>query len=378
MKVMIVVTHLLGTGHLRRAGTLAHAFADHGHDVRLISGGMPLDAPETAGIDLLQLPPVRSDGVNFARLLDRHGVEAGESLREARRDMLCNALDDFIPDVLVTELYPFGRRVLAREFDALLERAASVTPRPVVLASIRDILAPPSSPAKAERTEHIVTSLYDAVLVHSDPQLVSLEASWPVGPALADRLRYSGFIAPPPAGPHPDGLGQGEVLVSAGGGAVGMPLFRAALQAARIDPDRHWRLLVGGADANRVKELQAEAAPSISVEPARPDFRQMLAGAAASISLCGYNTALDILQAGTPAVFLPFDAGNEVEQGLRAHSLARLPGIEVLKSHDLSPTALCEMLARVIAAPKRNLPQMRFDGATRSVAIASDLLETAR
>ena len=216
------------------------------------------------------------------------------------------------------------------------------------------------------------------MLVHSDPQLVSLEASWPVGPALADRVRYTGFIAPPPTGPHPDGLGQGEVLVSAGGGAVGMPLFRAALQAARIDPDRHWRLLVGGADANRVVELQAEAAPNTTVEPARPDFRQMLAGAAASISLCGYNTALDILQAGTPAVFLPFDAGNEVEQGLRAHSLARLPGIEVLISHDLSPTVLCEMLARVIAAPKRILPRMRFDGATRSVAIASDLLETAR
>jgi len=44
----------------------------------------------------------------------------------------------------------------------------------------------------------------------------------------------------------------------------------------------------------------------------------MLYHAAASVSLCGYNTALDILQAGTPAVFVPFDDGSEVEQGLRA------------------------------------------------------------
>ncbi|MFC6588488.1 hypothetical protein ACFQDZ_15780 [Sulfitobacter pacificus] len=39
MKVMIVVTHLLGTGHLTRAVTLAQAFQEAGHRPIVISGG---------------------------------------------------------------------------------------------------------------------------------------------------------------------------------------------------------------------------------------------------------------------------------------------------------------------------------------------------
>jgi len=61
------------------------------------------------------------------------------------------------------------------------------------------------------------------------------------------------------------------------------------------------------------------------VEPPTPDFRMLLTGAAASVSMCGYNTALDVLQAGVPAVLIPFDDGGEVEQGLRADALAALP-----------------------------------------------------
>ena len=41
-RVMIVVTHLLGIGHLNRALTLARAFRGKGASVRLVSGGMPV------------------------------------------------------------------------------------------------------------------------------------------------------------------------------------------------------------------------------------------------------------------------------------------------------------------------------------------------
>ncbi|HBR43215.1 MAG TPA: glycosyltransferase, partial [Sulfitobacter sp.] len=41
MKVSIVVTHLLGTGHLARALTLGRAYGAAGHDVQVVSGGMP-------------------------------------------------------------------------------------------------------------------------------------------------------------------------------------------------------------------------------------------------------------------------------------------------------------------------------------------------
>jgi len=111
------------------------------------------------------------------------------------------------------------------------------------------------------------------------------------------------------------------------------------------------------------------------IEPARPDFRQMLQHAAASVSLCGYNTALDILQACTPAVFIPFDEGNEVEQGIRANALAQRDGITTLSRAGLSAGTLSAAIASVIAAPRRMPDLAAFDGATRTVTITRKLRE---
>ena len=75
MKVLIAVTHLLGAGHLSRALTLGRAFAAAGHDVAVLSGGQPAPHMDYAGVRLVQMPPIASDGTNFTRLLDAEGRE---------------------------------------------------------------------------------------------------------------------------------------------------------------------------------------------------------------------------------------------------------------------------------------------------------------
>jgi len=373
MKVLIAVTHLLGTGHLSRALTLGRAFAAAGHQVCVASGGFPAPQLRHDGLNLVQLPPLRSDGVDFTRLLTPDGTVADEGYHTARQDALRSALTEMQPDVLITELYPFGRRSLKTEFLALLEAAHALPRRPIVLASIRDILAPPSKPRKAVEADAVIAEFYDAVLVHSDPAATRLEISWPVSEMLAGKLRYTGFVAPRAAAPHPEQAGAGEVLVSAGGGSVGDSLYECALEAARLMPGTRWRILVGGNDAaNRIARFEAARSPAL-IEAARPDFRQMLRHAAASVSMCGYNTALDLLQAGTPAVLVPFDAGKEVEQSLRAGSLAPLDGIEVIKTADLTPVGLTQAVRTVMAAHVRATDGFRFDGAARTVEIAAKL-----
>ncbi|AZV76877.1 glycosyltransferase [Parasedimentitalea marina] len=373
MKVLIAVTHLLGTGHLSRALTLGRAFSAAGHKVCIASGGFAAPQLNTAGIDLLQLPPLRSDGVDFTRLLTATGEIADADYYSERHTALCAALENVQPDILITELYPFGRRSLAAEFQALLSSAQKLPHRPVILASIRDILAPPSKPKKATQADAMIAEFYDAVLVHSDPTTTRLEVSWPVSALLASKLRYTGYVAPTAANPHPQGAGQGEILVSAGGGSVGDALFETALKTAELMPDTTWRLLVGGSDkTERIARLQSQSAPAI-IEATRPDFRQMLPLAAASVSMCGYNTALDLLQCGTPSVLIPFDAGNEVEQGLRADSLAPLDGIQVLSNADLTPETLRAAMRRAMAAPRRATNVLQFDGASQAVEIAVDL-----
>ncbi|MES0825850.1 glycosyltransferase family protein [Ruegeria sp. SCP11] len=375
MKVMIVVTHLLGTGHLSRALTLGRAFVSAGHETFVVSGGMPAPQLDSTGLTVLGLPPLRSDGTDFTRLLTQSGELAKTDYLKARETALAEAIRSFAPDVLITELFPFGRRSLAAEFNAALETAHSLPRRPIVLASIRDILAPPSKPSKADRTAEIVELFYDGVLVHSDQSVIQLDISWPVTRQLRQRLFYTGFVAPNAPVPHADLVGKDEILVSAGGGSVGQPIFHAAIEAARKMPNRRWRLLVGGQDARtRIDQLQKLVGDApVTLEPVRPDFRQMLPLAAASVSMCGYNTALDILQSGTPAVFIPFDDGKEVEQSLRGQSLSEQPAIDVLPSKELNADALARAVAAVISSGPRPVPSQGFDGAARTVEIAVNL-----
>lgn len=375
MKILIAVTHLLGTGHLGRALTLGRAFAKAGHDVSVLSGGRPAPHLDATGVAVIQAPSLASDGTNFTRLLREDGQEADADYLQKRSAFMVATLRDMQPDVVITELFPFGRRSLSAEFLALLAACEELPRKPLVLGSVRDILAPPSKPAKAIRAREILLVHYDGVLVHSDPAITELSASWPVTPDVGAMLKYTGYVAQDPAGDHPEGVGRGEVIVSAGGGSVGQSLFEAAVEAARGHP-LHWRILVGGADRDaRIAALRARAGTlQITIEPVRPDFREMLGGAAASVSMCGYNTAMDLLQTGVPAVLVPFDDGGEVEQTLRGQSLAAQGGFEVLMAHDVTPQTLSREVARVLKAGKRSGGALKMDGAAESVRIVEAML----
>jgi predicted glycosyltransferase len=225
----------------------------------------------------------------------------------------------------------------------------------------------------------VIKQYYNGILVHADPDLTKLDMSWPLTSDVTAMLRYTGYVAPPAPQTHADNVGAGEIVVSAGGGAVGQALFECAIKAAKRSPLR-WRLLVGGANAEaRITELKTLADdPMIKIEPVRSDFRQMLHHVTASVSMCGYNTALDVLQTGVPAVFVPFDDGGEVEQTLRARALSVQPGIEVLSATDLTPQSLMAEVKRVASKDRRSPSGLRMNGATESVRIAQSMLAELR
>ncbi len=374
MRVMIVVTHLLGTGHLARALTLGRAFVAAGHAVRVVSGGLPVPHFDTTGMALSQLPPLRSNGTDFTRLLDDASQVATTDYLTGRTRILLDTFHSDAPDVLITELFPFGRRILRDEFKALLRAASRQARPPLVLSSVRDILAPPSKPAKAAFADEMVEAFYDGVLVHADADLITLDQSWPVSAMLAQRLHYTGFVAPAPPGKTGKGSLRPTILVSAGGGTVCDSIFEAACHAAHQIPDHDWHLLISGPDTRRAT-FHNIAPANVVIEPPRPDFRQLLAQAAASVSLCGYNTALDVLQTGVPAVFVPFDDGGEVEQGLRAKALAQQDAISVVAQAELTPEALLHAINEVRVAPLRAPRSEGMDGAWQTVKCVNTLLE---
>ena len=70
-------------------------------------------------------------------------------------DRLARLYREVEPQVLITELYPFGRRPFRFELEPLLAGAAEGRARPLVIASVRDILVPST---KAGRDHEMVPS----------------------------------------------------------------------------------------------------------------------------------------------------------------------------------------------------------------------------
>lgn len=371
LRLLFSVTHLVGAGHLTRMAAIARAAAARGHAVTLATGGEPSPLVPLDGVSVVQLPPLRARPDDFSTLLRPDGEPAGPDDLAARRDRLAALVGTTRPDAVVTELFPFGRRALAGEFEALLAAAEARPDRPVIACSVRDILVAPARPAKIERTHALLRSRYDVVLVHGDPSLVPLDASWPVPPDLP--LRYTGYVDADPRPAAAAGPRDRTILVAGGSSAAALPLYRAAIGAARRLPERPVRLLVGHGVAAADFALLAAAAPANArVERARPDFRDLLRRADLLVGLAGYNTVTDVLATGIRALFVPFERGHETEQRQRADRLAASGRARLLPEALLDDASLAAAMAATLADPAPASSAVATDGAARTVAILEE------
>ncbi len=377
-RVMIYVQHLLGVGHLHRVSAIARAFARHGWTTMLVSGGMP--DPTLHGLEnvqFVQLPPTRAKDASFKILLDESGAQITDAWRAMRIARLQAVFDAFAPDALLTELFPFGRRPMRFELLPLLAHARSLQPRPLVFCSVRDILVDRTKPERDLDTIAWLQHYYDAALIHGDPAFVPFETTFPLAEKLAGQLHYTGYIVERHAVPETT-AGKDEVLVSAGGGAVGMPLFQTAVAARPLSAarDMPWRILVSRhEDPAAVDTLRRMAGPGVTVEPVRPDFPGMLRHCRLSISKAGYNTVMETLSSGARAVVVPFAGGEETEQALRANLLAERGLLQVLRETDLTPESLAGAIDRALAAPRAASAGIRLDGADDTVRLVRGFLD---
>ena len=102
--------------------------------------------------------------------------------------------------------------------------------------------------------------------------------------------------------------------------------------------------------------------PNVEIVRCVPDLAAELRSAAASVSQCGYNTALDIVRAGVPALVVPVRDAEEDEQTRRAR---RLEPLGVLQVGTLADLDLAALLAFRPAAATLDL-----DGAARDYGAA--------
>ncbi len=382
-RVLFYVQHLLGIGHLMRAGRIAAALSDMFEVLLVVGGDLPPGLlPDK--VSLFVLPPVKAGPAGFSALVHPDGRIFTAQDKADRRDLLLGCFDDFVPAVVLIEAFPFGRRAMRFELVPLLERAVAAVQRPLIACSVRDILQD-ARPERRAETLDTIRRHFDLVLVHGDPRFAALSESFPEAREFEPLIAYTGMV-----GPRPEGLLHGavraedeafDVVVSVGGGAVGARLVAAALAARPLSRlrDARW-LVLTGPNAVALPAVEADAggsaAAGVSVRAFVPDLAALLARARVSVSQAGYNTVADLLAARCRAVLVPYAEGGETEQPRRAAILADRGLAVVVEEAQLTPAALATAIDAALALPDP-VSAVALDGADRTRSLIEGRLSPA-
>lgn len=351
---MIYVQHLLGIGHLRRTACLANALAKQNFNIALVSGGRCLTDLILNDVTLYQLPWVRSLDATFKQLVDERGLAIDETWKNKRKKQLLKLFEGLAPDALITETYPFGRRMMRFELIPLLDAAIKAEKKPIIISSIRDILQAKSQAKRNAEIDRLLHRYYAKVLVHGDPAVAKLEATYPLADRCKEKTVYTGYIT------HFSGLnsaskaGANEVIISGGGGAASLNLLKTAIAAKPLSALRSktWRLLVGNnIDHSSFKQLQTSAGNGLIIQRNRSDFATLLKNCSVSVSQAGYNTVVDILHHASRAVLVPFAENGEVEQTIRANLLSNMKRVKVITEENMTPVSLAKAIALAANMP---------------------------
>ncbi|MBL4907847.1 MAG: hypothetical protein JKX94_10380 [Sneathiella sp.] len=376
-KVLFYVQHLLGIGHLRRTLTLSRNLVQSGFDVTIVSGGHEIGM-DLGGAKIVQLPATRATDLFFKTLVDEDGQQIDDNWRKMRSDKLLQAWRDCDPDILITELFPFGRRQMRFELLPLLDAAKASSKPPLIISSVRDILVAQTKPGRNDEMLALVEKYFDRVMVHGDPDLISLDETFPHTVRIKDKIHYTGYVVDRTGVKGDENApGFNEVIVSSGGGAVGTDLLKTAMAAKPLShaKDLTWRLMVGTTVEETVYDDLCQMAPAgVIIERARKDFTTLLMNCRLSISQGGYNTVMEILYAKCRSVIVPYAGGVETEQTLRAELLAQKGALHIANEEGLNPQSLAAKVDEALNDMPAN-SAIDVNGGQKTAALLTQWLE---
>lgn len=377
-RLMIYSQDGLGLGHMRRTSLLAEEFlvqAPHGSALTLSDSPLGQFFATAAGHDFLKLPSIRKTGPGLWEAVSL-SLSFDDVLR-LRTQLITSAIESFDPQVLLVDHMPHGA------MGELIPALRAVCGRRMrIVLGLRDILDAPEVVRRrwtAEGAYEVLEEFYDDVLVYGQRDVldVAAEYSWPA--SVSRRLTYTGYVC---GSPHAKARSvrshrwapsrTPQVLVVAGGGADAFPMFSAVLDAA---PAVHEQtsaefLLVTGPfmPDEDVKALKRRAAGLAMTEIRRKiHSRGRLARADLVVSMAGYNTTVELLRAGTPALLIP-RSGPSAEQRTRAELFAGRDWVRWLDPEDLRPDLVAEAVCRSLTEELTPQTRPHLDGRESAVA----------
>lgn len=362
-KIMFYCQHILGMGHLIRSMEIARGLSAD-FEVCFVNGGeivQGFQPPE--GVRIINLPAIKTD-TEFRELRPVDPHLSLEKTQEIRQHQLLKTLQSFQPDVLMIELFPFGRRRFSFELIPLIEAAKLRGTK--IVSSLRDIVVTKSNQVRHEaKIVRLINKYFDQLLIHGDPSLHPLEESFSRVADLTCDVRYTGYVVQQLENNRLTivdhiALDKHEpmIVVSVGGGRFGHDLLESVVAAAAIlerkiphqiqmftgpfMPDNNfWALKDTARDRTNLK-----------IHRYTPNLLAYMEKADLSISMSGYNTTMNVLTTGVRAMMMPFIGNGDQEQTMRAQRLSQLGKARRLYPEDLAPKRFADaVLAHLQQSP---------------------------
>jgi predicted glycosyltransferase len=372
-KVFLYSHDTYGLGHLRRNLAIAEnllarkpAFA-----VRLLTGS-PVIASWTLpdGLDVTALEPVVKTGVET--YAPRNSALPFTLVKAYREALILRAVIEERPDILLVDHAPAGMNAELLSTLAFIRREM---PGTQLILGLRDILDSPETVREIWREQGIIPlleHLYDRVLVYGSRALFDVVEEYGVPAHIAAKFSYCGYVSRPTKRAAPVATDQPPtVLVTAGGGEDGYFLMEAYLKAlAMMPPGRARSRIVTGPLMSAVQRqaLDALAAgdPGIEITASTTDLPTLLEHADLVVAMGGYNTCVEVVASGKPAILVP-RAAPRAEQRMRATMFERLGLVWSLEPGPELDARLARLVESILArtavqAPRRALD---LDGASR-------------
>lgn len=345
-----------GLGHIRRNISIASALvgAHPDTDVLLLSGAPEATClPLPPNSEVITLPALRKnlDGHYGPRVL---GLPL-EEVVELRRQISSAALLALRPDLLIVDKVARG---FGGELEGTLRSLRRGGTRTVL--GLRDVLDSPAVTAaewRSGRTDEAIRDLYDEVWVYGDPVVFDAAQAYGWSWAVRTKIAYTGYLADHVPDPCAVAGGQDNappsepyVLCLVGGGQDGAQLAEAFVESG--PPPGHTGVLVTGpymSPGDRERLVRTSRRRSdLLVHGFTARARELVAGAAATVTMGGYNSVCELLAAGCPTLVAP-RVRPRMEQAIRASALSRMGRLDVLLPHELTPQRIRAWLERAVA-----------------------------
>ena len=342
MNVLVYVQHLRGIGHLRRINHIIEkVLLISRAEITIVCGGKPFrnDIVPRKRVRIVRLPYVYSADQHASVLVTASGapIKSNHEFKAMRRQQLLNVLREREFDVVLIEMYPFGRRAFKFELKPFLNHLHSLSVRPAILCSVRDVLVHTNHPTKHDDIADVATEYFDRILVHSDPNVIPFSNTFTQYDRIRHMVSYTGFVTPSLPTTKTISNEMKKIVISCGSGLTGnvTKFFKFCLDGLDlVENDERLKILcLRGAlcSDSDLKELNdlAKTYHRHDIETKRHVLNGLIESGLfpnqtrMSISMGGYNTTLESIKCGIPTILIPFHTDKDHEQLERAQILHR-------------------------------------------------------